>query len=837
VVELTWQDVPFAGRRARLVLARDVGERARADEELRESERRLRQLAENIGAVFWMTDAAAARLLYVSPRYEAVWGRTCDSLYQHPETWQQAIHPDDREAAARVFSRFVRDGNAYEQEYRVVRPDGSVRWVRDRGFPVRDVAGRVYRVAGIAEDVTERKQRDEELRRHVRQQEAVAVLSRSALAGDDPQALLDGAARLVAEALKVGHAAVWERDPAGAALLLRAGVGWGAGVVGRHTAAAGPDSPAGAALAAGRAVAVGDLRGDPHFVADPLWRAHGIGSCLGVPIPGPEGPAGVLAVYGPGPGSLPPEDGPFLQAVANVLAAAAARRRAVGALRESQLFTQAVLDSLAANVAVLDRRGTILAVNAGWAQFARDNGCADPARCGVGANYLAVCRAAAGAGAGGAAEVLRGLAGVLDGTLPLFTAEYPCHSPGRRCWFLLRATPCAAREGWAVVAHVDITELKLAEERLQEADRHKDEFLAMLAHELRNPLAPVRTALAIMKQPGAPAGDVGRVRDVMERQVQHMAQLIDDLLDVSRISRGRIELRKQVVDVAAVAGRAVEAVRPLLDERGHRLRVALPPGPLWLEADPVRLEQILTNLLSNSAKYTDPGGHIELAAERAGGEVVLRVKDTGIGIAPEMLPRVFDLFVQAERRLDRSRGGVGIGLTLVKRLAELHGGSVSAFSAGPGRGSEFTVRLPGAAGGPAPSAAPEAAGAAAPGRRVLVVDDNVDAADTLALLLRLAGHEVRVAYDGPSALGLAAEFRPQVVLLDLGMPVMDGYEVARRLRRQPGLGGVVLVALTGWGQEEERRLSRAAGIDHHLVKPIEPEKLHEVLALAAGGPS
>jgi PAS domain S-box-containing protein len=368
---------------------------------------------------------------------------------------------------------------------------------------------------------------------------------------------------------------------------------------------------------------------------------------------------------------------------------------------------------------------------------------------------------------------------------------------------------------------------------LREADRLKDEFLAMLAHELRNPLAPIRNALYIMKQPTADTAMLQQVRDMAERQVQHMARLLDDLLDVSRISRGRIELRKESVDVAAVIQRTIEAVRPLLEERRHELTVSLPAEPLRVQADPTRLEQVLTNLLNNAAKYTDPGGHVWLTAEQGKDEIVLRVKDTGIGIAPEMLPRIFDLFVQAERQLDRAPGGVGIGLTLVKKLVQMHEGRIEAISAGLGQGSEFLVHLPVL---PEQLSAPDtgASGkdhaANLPAHRVLVVDDNQDAANTLALLLQLAGQDVQTVYDGPSALSVAKAFRPSLVFLDIGMPGMDGYEVARQLRQDAQCREVVLVALTGWGQQEDRRRSSEAGFDHHLVKPVEPDAVQQVLA-------
>jgi PAS domain S-box-containing protein len=392
---------------------------------------------------------------------------------------------------------------------------------------------------------------------------------------------------------------------------------------------------------------------------------------------------------------------------------------------------------------------------------------------------------------------------------------------------------------------LDITERqRLAEqlrqraEQLAEADRRKDEFLAMLAHELRNPLAPIRNAAQVLRLLGPAGPELAYVRDVIERQVQHMARLVDDLLDVSRITRGKVQLRKEPIDLAGVLGRAVEAARPLLDARKHQLTVSVTPEPVRLEADPTRLAQVVANLLNNAAKYTEEGGRVWLSAETAGPELVLRVRDTGVGIPAEMLGKVFDLFTQVDRTLDRSQGGLGIGLTLVKALVEMHGGSARAFSGGPGQGSEFVVRLP-----LLPErrqrreAREEGRGAAPPSRRVLVIDDNVDAAESLALLLRVSGHEVRTAHDGPAGLEAALAFRPEVVLLDIGLPGMNGYEVARRLRAAAELREVLLVALTGYGQEEDRRRSREAGFDRHLVKPAAPDELVAVLAgLEAAAP-
>jgi signal transduction histidine kinase len=397
----------------------------------------------------------------------------------------------------------------------------------------------------------------------------------------------------------------------------------------------------------------------------------------------------------------------------------------------------------------------------------------------------------------------------------------------------VRAALRDRRRQYQARAYTD--ELARQAEALREADRRKDEFLAMLAHELRNPLAPIRNALQILKMPRVDEATAGRSRDVMERQVHHLVRLVDDLLDVSRVMRGKIELRRERVELAAVVARAVETVQPLVDARRHELSVRLPPEPLPLDADPVRLAQVVGNLLTNAARYTEPGGRIRLAAERSGGEAVLRVRDDGIGIAPDVLPHVFELFVQADHAAARAQGGLGVGLTLVKNLVGLHGGSVEAHSGGPGEGSEFVVRLPLAApGGGGEPAGGGAEPAPPPGRRLLVVDDNVDAADSLAVLLRLRGHEVRVAYGGAAALEAAEAYTPDVVFLDIGMPGMDGYEVARLLRRRPGLGGVVLAALTGWGQEEDRRRTADAGFDHHLVKPVDPEAVAAVLVGVKG---
>ncbi len=389
----------------------------------------------------------------------------------------------------------------------------------------------------------------------------------------------------------------------------------------------------------------------------------------------------------------------------------------------------------------------------------------------------------------------------------------------------------------AQMAGVAVENARLYQE-LRDDDRRKDEFLAMLAHELRNPLAAIDGAVQVAQGAG-PDEQLAWAREVIGRQTKQLSRLIDDLLDISRITQGKIQLRKEPLDLAEAVARSVEAVRPQIDARRHTLEVDVGPGPLPVEADPSRLEQVLGNLLTNAAKYTPDGGRIRLSARLEGGEVVVEVADDGVGIAPEMLPRIFDAFTQAEQTIDRSQGGLGIGLTLVRRLVELHGGSVAARSEGPGRGTTFAVRLPAAA-GPA-EARPGRAGPAArdpsrPRPRILVVDDSADTARAMARLLGVEGFDVRVAHDGRDAIDAARDHRPEVILLDIGLPGMNGYDVARAVRRDPDLAGATLIAISGYGQDHDRRRSADAGFDHHLVKPVDYAVLYPLLDGAGPAP-
>jgi two-component system CheB/CheR fusion protein len=521
-----------AGRiKGMVIVFRDVTERHRAEQAQKESEDRFHQLADHLSDVFWIHDLDSSKTGYISPAYESLWGRSCESLYKQPMSYLDAVHAQDRERALQAY-RKLKCGEPTAEEYRVVRPDGTTRWVWDRGFPIRDESGRVVRLAGIAEDITERKRTEEELR---------------------------------------------------------------------------------------------------------------------------------------------------------------------------------------------------------------------------------------------------------------------------------------------------------------ESDRRKEEFLAVLSHELRNPLAPIQTALDLLehREPTAEGGE--RELAIIRRQVQNLKRLVDDLLDVSRISRGKIELRKVIVELAPMVTQAVDALRPLFDDHRLELRVSLPEAPIRLEADPTRLEQVLFNLLLNSTKFTPEGGRVWLEVESRQSQVIIRVRDTGIGIEADLLPKVFDLFLQGERRIGLSHEGGGIGLSLSRNLVELHGGTIKADSPGPGLGSEFVVCLPRIStvtseSVPPPQSVQGNVSEPLPGRRILIVDDNAQAADSLGRLMsEVYKQDVRVVYNGRDALKTATSFHPDVILLDLQMAGMDGYQTATQLRQHPDCSTALIVAVTGWGHDEDRRRSRATGFDLHLVKPVTASDLKALL--------
>jgi PAS domain S-box-containing protein len=409
-----------------------------------------------------------------------------------------------------------------------------------------------------------------------------------------------------------------------------------------------------------------------------------------------------------------------------------------------------------------------------------------------------------------------------------------CGKDGTYRWFLSRAVPIRDDSGEIIAwfgTNTDVDDQVRAEEALRDADRRKDEYMAMLAHELRNPLAAISNAVQVLRQPNGDAESLRSASAVLERQVRHMVRQVDDLLDVSRLSQGRIDLRREPVELGAVMRHAVEATRLLRESMRHELVLTLPTEPVHVHGDPIRLAQVMGNILSNAYKFTDMGGQVLLTVEREGAQVVIRVRDTGIGLAADQLCRIFDIFAQVDTSLERAREGLGLGLALARNLVDMHGGMIEARSEGLGRGSEFIVRLPVPA-EPLPSSNPKSAvvgSRPSVPRRILVADDNQDSAETLAMMLRLMGHDVDTAHDGLEAVTRSAGFRADVIILDIGMPRLNGYQAARRIREQRQ-DAPMLVALTGWGQEEDRRRSREAGFDSHLVKPVDFTSLAGLLS-------
>ena len=635
-------------------IAIDITEQRQTQLGLAESEQRFRQLAENINDVFWMSDLQKSLVLYVSPAYEQVWGRTCQSLYEQPGSFLDGIHPKDREHVQIDSLDRQSRGESGDVEYRLVRPDGTVRWIRDRSFPVKDQAGRVYRMAGIAEDITEQK--------------------------------------LVHESLRVSEQrfkTLAQHAPVG---IFRT-----------------------------------DAEGKCTFVND-RWCAM----------------------------------------------AGMSQNDARG-----QVWIEAVHPQ--------DQERVILA----W-------------------------RAAANAGRD-------------------FTSEFRFQTPqGQVTWLSGSAAVLrgAAGEGIGYIGTVtDISERERAEEALKLADRRKDEFLAMLAHELRNPLAPIVNGLYLLRMPDVDRRSAERAQQIVERQVGHMSRIVDELLDVSRITRGKVTLKRGPVDLARLARTSVEDHRPAFEQAGVSLTLEVPTTAAWVEGDVTRLTQVLSNLLQNALKFTRRGDEVVVQAEAEAKHVLLRVWDTGVGIEPEMLPHLFDIFTQGDNSLARSKGGLGLGLALVKGLVELHGGEVSAASAGSGRGRVRRGHFP----GKPPSAVESTLQAEVPcvarRLRVLVIEDQLDAAESLRMLLEVAGHETTVAHSGSAGVATAKAWGPDVVLCDIGLPgAMSGYDVARALRQDLATATTHMIALTGYGQTEDYRRSREAGFDAHLVKPADPNALRDLLS-------
>lgn len=773
-----------------LGVIRDATERHETAERLRQCEERLCALVEAASDVVFQMSPDWSEMRSLRGRDFLV-----DTKAPNRAWLETYIPPDDRPPVRAAIDRAIAAKSSFDLEHRVNRVDGTIGWTRARAAPIFNESGAITEWIGTASDVTPRRQAEAERDRLLRE---------------------------------VGA----ERDRMSALLASMPDEVWFVDRDERFTRAH-PAAPRESGLGSDEAVDVQGFAesGDslsPDDAPGPAERSATLRALAGETVVDMED-----VVRTPAGGELrhrqvnasPVRDGAgaIIGSVA-VVRDVTDRTRAEAALRESEERYRTLVESSLDGIVQMDLAGRIQHANPAYQAmvgYSLEELRTMPFRQLTPERWLEAEKA-----------ILRDQV-LARGDSGEYEKEY-IRKGGAVVPVSLRVWPvldAAGRpKGMGAIVR-DITERKQAEEALREAARRKDQFLAVLAHELRNPLAPISNGLRILDA-GADSAEAECVREMMTRQVGHLKRLVDDLLEVSRISRGKVELRKERVDLASIVNDAVAAIEPSMKERDHRLTVSLPREPLPLDADPTRLAQTLTNLLGNAAKFTEPGGRIELEAKREGAEVVARVRDNGIGIPAETLASVFDLFTQGGSGGGGSPAGLGIGLALVRSLVEMHGGQVEARSSGAGKGSEFVLRLPLARPADADDrqdsadeAAPEALR-----RRILVVDDNHDVADSLVMLLEAMGMEVRAAYDGPSALQAAAAFKPEIVFLDLGMPGMDGYETARRLRWLPEAHDSLLVALTGWGQAEHRSRAQEAGFNEHLVKPLNFDVLQRILA-------
>jgi PAS domain S-box-containing protein len=804
---------------------RDVTERHQADAALRESEERSAFVRRSSDVGFWYCDL---------PFDVLQWDELVKAHFHLPpdaivtiQTFYERMHPDDRERVRESITRSIEGRTPYKVDYRTVHPDtGAIAWVRAIGRTFYAADGTPTRFDGVTLDVTDQKLAEERQNFLIRLADTLRPLS-------DPVAVQAEASRVLGEYLCAnrvvyfeirGEEYVIERD-------YTAGV---RPLAGRYPVAAfGPSLLA--VLLDGITVIEADATRQPGRSPEERAAFAGIQVRGHVDVPLVKDGKFVagMTVQVTDRREWTPSEIAVIEDTAERTWAAVEQARVEAALRASEERRRLALDAaelgwwhvdLSTNTFTTDARFRIIVSGSTAAMdYAQSIACIHPED---------------------RARVHKAVTAATRAENPeAYAEEYRLiHPDGSIRWVFAKGRVSVDASGSRRLQTfdgtvADITARKRIEEeqarlveQLREQDRRKDVFLATLAHELRNPLAPIRNGLHVMKLSGA-SGTIETARAMMERQLTQLVRLVDDLLDVSRVTSGKLELRKERLSLATVVEAAVETARPYIEQAGHRLSVELPDEPIELFADPTRLAQVVSNLLNNAAKYTPRGGHVQLEAHREGNTAVLVVADDGIGIPPHMLGEVFKMFTQVDRSLEKSTGGLGIGLSLVKGLVELHGGTVEAHSDGETLGARFVIRLPAA---PAEPATPALRGAIAPGNstrhRVLVADDNADSASSLGTLLEMLGNDVNTANDGAEAVELAERFRPNLILLDIAMPKLNGYEACRRIREQPWAKNVRLVAMTGWGQREDKLQSQKAGFDLHLVKPVDPAALETLLS-------
>jgi PAS domain S-box-containing protein len=860
-------------------VATDVTARERARAALLASEARWRLAVDSAELGVWSIDPATDTLT-ADERFLAIFGVPGGAVDY--EGAFAAVHPDDRASvrAAIAAATDPRDPAPYALDYRVVHPGGEVRWVYAKGranFEGEGPARRLASFDGTVADVTGRKRAESALGESEGRLRFLDALGQATRPATDAGEVMAAAARLLGEHLAATRAAYADVADDGDRFTVRhdwAAPGAASSVGAYSLDLFGPR--AAADMRAGRTLVVRDVDVElaPGGGAD-AFNATGVKAVVWCPVVKGGRLAAMLAAHQAAPRDWSAAEVALVEEVAERCWAHVERVRAAAALRERDDRLRALAGVAVRLNSVLDLTSVLGLVTDEARRLIRAHHAATFLTL-PGADPVRADSASAGVrvGAGPAPDRSSVLAAFAGGPRPVRMTQ--AELEGHPSWEAVRAAaelppplrglllvPLVGRDGVVGALHLsdkfdgEFTELDEAllvqlsqvaavcvdNARLVQALRdesvRKDEFLATLAHELRNPLAPIRNGLQVVRLSG-PNAAVEKARAMMDRQLTQLVRLVDDLLDLSRVNTGKVDLRGAAVALRDAALDAVETARPLFEAAGHDLQLDLAdPGP-GVHGDRARLAQVVTNLLTNAAKYTPPGGVVRLRVWQEGEEAALSVSDDGVGLAAGMLSRVFEMFAQVGTSLERSQGGLGIGLTLVKRLVEMHGGSVAAESPGAGRGSTFTVRLPclpaGEAADPTETP-PAAAGRAEPAEgaatRVLVVDDNVDAAESLEMLLQAAGHDTRLAHTGPAGVATARDFRPDVVLLDLGLPGLTGYEVAGRLRADPATAAVGLVALTGWGAAEDRRKTAEAGFDAHLVKPAEPRAVLELVARLA----
>lgn len=801
--------------------ATDITEKVRSDLAIRESEEQFRLMANVVPQIVWITDAEG-RVQFFNRHWSDYTGISYE-LRTATEVAAAVVHPDDVAVTIERFEQAKRSGDTFLVEHRIKAASGDYRWFLVRGEPYRDPnTGQIIQWFGASVDIHDRKQAEETLRMQTDRQAFQLALADCIRPLTDPEEVTAAASELLGKYLNAKRVIYGEVDDSGEFVVMNRG--WTDGTVASMEGVRLRGNDFGPLimgdLFAGRILAIDDVsvnEKSASFVD--AYLAQGVRSLLAIPLMKAGRLRAVLSVHHPGVRHWTESEVAMANDLVDRTWAAVDSARAQARLLIERDRSQSVFDSMTEGFALFDHDWTVLEMNVEGLRISRRTH--DQV---IGKNYWEVWPETVGT------EGERMFRRAWESRQPEVLEYQQNFNDASARWVEVRAYPAGERD--LAVFFRDITDRKAVEQKLKEADRRKDDFLAMLAHELRNPLAPISAASQLLQIAKLDEARIHRTSQIIDRQVSHMTHLINDLLDVSRVTRGMVELEKTPIDIRHIITDAVEQVAPLMQSRRHHLALHLPPDTTMMMGDKKRLVQVLANILNNAAKYTNEGGNILLKTDVREEHLLIEVVDDGIGMTPELATHVFDLFAQAERSSDRSSGGLGLGLALVKSLAELHGGTVTCESKGIGKGSRFTLCLPRMVDSieQAPLQAMPCLKNTAPPPRLLVVDDNEDAAVMLAFLLEAMGHEVLVEHEARRALERAKIEMPHVCLLDICLPEMDGNQLAQRLPSERETANAVLNAVTGYGQEEDRKNTLAAGFGHHLVKPVDIEKLTSILA-------